>query len=64
VGDTPHDVACGKVFGALTMAVSTGKYSLDQLAASNPDFLVDAATPQAIHEAVQYALNRLSIGTL
>jgi len=64
VGDTPHDVACGKVFGALTMAVSTGKYSLDQLAASNPDFLVDAATPQAIHEAVQYALNRLSIGSL
>jgi phosphoglycolate phosphatase-like HAD superfamily hydrolase len=34
IGDTPHDISCGKVLGARTMAVATGpSYSLDQLRA-------------------------------
>lgn len=61
VGDTPHDVVCGKVFGALTMAVATGKYSMDQLALSNPDFLVESVSPQIMRQAVRHALDRLSV---
>ncbi len=40
IGDTPHDIACGKVIGAKTMAVSTGHHTTDQLASHKPDALV------------------------
>lgn len=36
IGDTPHDIACGKVIGAKTIAVATGKYSVAELAAHAP----------------------------
>ena len=36
IGDTPHDVECGKVIGAKTIAVATGKYSVAELAAHRP----------------------------
>ncbi len=36
IGDTPHDIECGKVIGAQTIAVATGKYSVTELAAHNP----------------------------
>ena len=37
VGDTPHDISCGKVIGARTVAVATGPgYSLDELEACEP----------------------------
>jgi phosphoglycolate phosphatase-like HAD superfamily hydrolase len=36
IGDTPHDVACGKAIGAKTIAVATGAFSVEQLAALNP----------------------------
>lgn len=36
IGDTPHDVACGQAIGARTIAVATGAYSVDQLAATQP----------------------------
>ena len=37
IGDTPHDVACGKAIGARTLAVATGPaYGLDELRASDP----------------------------
>jgi phosphoglycolate phosphatase len=42
VGDTPADIACGEAFGATTVAVATGTYSREQLAACNPDFLFDS----------------------
>ncbi len=31
IGDTPRDIACGKVIGAKTIAVATGSYSLAEL---------------------------------
>ncbi len=37
IGDTPHDVRCGKVNGCRTLAVATGKSSVEQLAASGAD---------------------------
>jgi len=39
IGDTPRDIECGKAFGAVTVAVSTGKYSREELASHHPDFL-------------------------
>jgi phosphoglycolate phosphatase len=41
IGDTGHDIACGKAFGARTIAVATGGWSRDQLAEQHPDFLFD-----------------------
>ncbi len=37
IGDTPHDIACGKAIGARTLAVATGSHTTDQLAAHAPD---------------------------
>lgn len=36
IGDTPHDIKCGQVIGAKTIAVATGKYSVADLAAHLP----------------------------
>jgi phosphoglycolate phosphatase len=36
VGDTPHDIDCANAIGARTVAVATGGYSLDELAAYRP----------------------------
>jgi phosphoglycolate phosphatase-like HAD superfamily hydrolase len=36
IGDTPHDIECGKVIGARTIGVATGKYSVAELAAHQP----------------------------
>ena len=41
VGDTGHDIACGKAIGARTVAVATGSWSREQLAEHKPDFLFD-----------------------
>jgi len=53
IGDTPHDIACGKVIGAQTIAVATGQYPLDELTAHSPthafaDFSDTAAFLRAI----------------
>lgn len=37
VGDTPHDIECGKLNGARTVAVATGPYPLDELLSHEPD---------------------------
>ena len=36
IGDTPHDVACGKAIGAKTIAVATGAFSVIELSALSP----------------------------
>jgi phosphoglycolate phosphatase len=41
IGDTGHDIACGKAFGARTIAVATGPWSRERLAEHAPDFLFD-----------------------
>lgn len=40
IGDTPADVRCGRAIGAKVLAVATGIYPAEQLAAENPDRLV------------------------
>ena len=41
VGDTPHDVRCGQVIGAQTIAVATGSTTLETLAETAPDLLLN-----------------------
>ena len=41
VGDTPRDIACGKVANATVLAVATGRYSRESLAAHRPDYLFE-----------------------
>lgn len=36
IGDTPHDINCGKAIGAKTIALATGKYSVEELATHEP----------------------------
>jgi phosphoglycolate phosphatase-like HAD superfamily hydrolase len=37
IGDTPHDISCGKTIGARTLAVATGPgYDLEELKACDP----------------------------
>jgi phosphoglycolate phosphatase-like HAD superfamily hydrolase len=36
IGDTPHDIACGKAIGAKTIAVATGTFGVAELSALNP----------------------------
>ena len=37
IGDTPHDIHCGKLNGTRTVAVATGPYSVDDLQAYEPN---------------------------
>lgn len=41
IGDTAHDIACGKAIGARTIAVATGSSSAEQLSAHGPDFVFE-----------------------
>jgi len=53
VGDTPHDIACGKASGARTVAVATGPYSLAELLSHAPDVaLPDLANTDAVVAAI------------
>jgi phosphoglycolate phosphatase-like HAD superfamily hydrolase len=53
VGDTPHDIACARAFGARVLAVATGGSSLSELAAHKPDaVLKDLGSAAAFWEAI------------
>ncbi len=46
IGDTPHDVRCGKVIGARTVAVATGPgYTLTELQACDPWVALEQLPP-------------------
>jgi len=58
IGDTPADIACGAQLGARSVAVATGLFTEEQLAACEPDFLFDtledtAAVMRAITEEME-----------
>jgi phosphoglycolate phosphatase-like HAD superfamily hydrolase len=51
IGDTPHDIACGKMIGARTLAVGTGGATLEQLRLHHPTAaLHDLADTRAVLE--------------
>ncbi len=39
IGDTPADITCARAIGATAVAVATGKFSVEELSAHNPDHL-------------------------
>ncbi|MFY9270939.1 MAG: HAD hydrolase-like protein [Candidatus Manganitrophaceae bacterium] len=41
IGDTPHDIHCGKVIGARVIAVATGSYSLTELLCHDPWWAIE-----------------------
>lgn len=56
IGDTPHDIECGKAIGACTIGVATGMFTVEQLAAHSPtavftDFVDTAALLRVIDAA-------------
>lgn len=44
IGDTPHDIDCGRHLNVRSIGVATGRYTHDQLAAHKPDFLFEDLT--------------------
>ena len=40
VGDTPHDIRCGRAIGAKVLAVATGGAEFDELKKHSPDWCV------------------------
>lgn len=49
IGDTPHDVTCARAIGARVVAVATGLFNMDELAATQPDHLFeDFSQPQLL----------------
>ena len=53
IGDTPHDIACGKAIGAKTIAVATGSFSVAQLEAENPTHtFADLSDTQALLKVI------------
>ena len=41
IGDTEHDIRCGKSIRALSVAVCTGRFGREELEVHEPDFLLD-----------------------
>ncbi len=56
VGDTPSDIDCGRSVGARAIAVATGHYSVDELAAHNPAAVfADLRDTAAVLHAIDHA---------
>ena len=54
IGDTPHDIACGKVIGARTLAVATGHHPTAELTKHSPDaMLEDLADPARFWSVIE-----------
>lgn len=47
IGDTEHDIACGRGIGAFSVGVCTGRYERDELERHGPDVLFDDLADQA-----------------
>ncbi len=53
IGDTPGDIECADSIGARTIAVATGPFSVEQLAAHRPDHVfADLANHDAVLSAI------------
>jgi phosphoglycolate phosphatase-like HAD superfamily hydrolase len=56
VGDTPSDIQCGRPIGARAIAVATGHYTMESLAAHGPEALFgDLSETDAVLAAIEHA---------
>lgn len=63
IGDTPRDVACARSFGAVAVAVATGGYSPDALAAAGSDLLYESfADPAPFLEVIDRRTGEVKSG--
>jgi phosphoglycolate phosphatase-like HAD superfamily hydrolase len=53
VGDTPHDIRCGRAIGAKVLAVATGGTTLHELKQHQPDWAVKDLTRIKVEEIVE-----------
>jgi phosphoglycolate phosphatase-like HAD superfamily hydrolase len=53
IGDTPHDIRCGRFIGAKTLAVATGGATLTELRRHRPDWAVKDLTQVNAREIVE-----------
>jgi phosphoglycolate phosphatase-like HAD superfamily hydrolase len=54
IGDTPNDIQCGRGLGVKSIAVATGRFSTQELAAHAPDFVFpDLSDLPALLRAVE-----------
>jgi phosphoglycolate phosphatase-like HAD superfamily hydrolase len=56
VGDTPHDIRCGRAIGAKVLAVATGGATLHELGQHQPDWAVEDLTRVTAWEICSGAL--------
>ena len=56
VGDTPHDIRCGRAIGAKVLAVATGGATLHELKQHQPDWAVEDLTRVSAREVCSGAL--------
>jgi phosphoglycolate phosphatase-like HAD superfamily hydrolase len=47
IGDTPHDIDCGKAIDARTIAIATGSYGADALLEHDPWLVLERIDPAA-----------------
>jgi len=53
LGDTPRDIDCARAAGFVAVAIATGSYGTDELAAHKPDFLFgDLSDTQSVLAAL------------
>jgi len=56
IGDTPSDIRCGRTVGARAIAVATGHFSVDDLAAHDPAAVfADLSDTDAVLHAIEHA---------
>jgi phosphoglycolate phosphatase-like HAD superfamily hydrolase len=53
VGDTPHDIRCGRAIGAKVLAVATGGATLHELERHQPEWAVEDLTRVSAREIVE-----------
>ena len=53
IGDTPHDIRCGRHIGAKVLAVGTGGASLEELKSRQPDWVVEDLTYVSLEEVTR-----------
>jgi phosphoglycolate phosphatase len=55
IGDTPKDVAAAKAIGATTIAVATGTFAAEELAATGAELVTESLEDPRVREALEVA---------
>jgi len=53
IGDTPKDIRCARAMGAQVVAVATGNFTVEQLAAEGADLVVEALSDVRVREFLE-----------